>query len=227
MPTLLGMYDAYLDSNKDQDEQKFIKTTQVKKSINSFTNLSPNVQKMLNNISDTECSENHKCNKGVRTSSVQKVSRYLEGQKAMYSSARLHRQSKSYDNKFSVSSGLNKSSEFLNTICDNVTMNVQKMLSNIPDQDLVISTDHICDNNNKINNNNNNNNNQSFLYKNYCNYNKNSESNQSVRRTISFNVTTSTQDEFINKTHQPISPNLSTNHKFKSSTIPGNYLQVS
>lgn len=233
MPTLLGMYDALLDTNKNISSEGLHKltpkTSPIKKPTSAFTNLSPTVQKMLANISDQNenIEEEYTCKNNNKTTSVQKVSRYLEGQKSMYSSTRIHRQSKYYDQKNSVSTHLNKSTECLSAICDNVTSNVQKMLSHIPDQDLVISScvdikkqenTVTCDSNLSANNVNN----SSFLYKMYSD-----KSSESVRRATSFNVTSTVSSECVKRTNKSLSPNLSAGHKFKSSTIPGNYLQVS
>lgn len=270
MPTLLGMYDALLDNNKNissdvhhkiSNQQKNASSFKKAVQMNQFTNLSPTVQKMLANISDqndnldttvNNCTEDHSCNTIIKSSSVQKVSRYLEGQKCAYSSARLHRLSRYSDQN--MSSHLNKSTECLSVICDNVTPNVQKMLSNIPDQDLVISpyTDSLqqvykevlCDKNsdnlsstktllNEVNRTDN----SSFLYKisnssvkTSVRENEEVRIGDTVRRTTSFNIqqvtSSSINSECNFRTNKSLSPQLTSGHKFKSRTIPGNYLQV-
>lgn len=275
MPTLLGMYDALLDTNKNDIStdvhQKLSpqKTSPVKKSsqLNNFTNLSPTVQKMLANISDqndnvdntvNNCTEDHSCKTNIKSSSVQKVSRYLEGQKCMYSSTRIHRLSK-YSEQKNMSSHLNKSTECLSAIGDNVTSNVQKMLSNIPDQDLVISpltegiknncngnTEVLCDKVSYVSNSVVNSSirtetksQSSFLYKIYnCSSNKNNSIREleearigdTVRRATSFNIKKVTNSDINSEcntfTSKSRLPNISAEVKFKSRTIPGNYLQV-
>lgn len=242
MPTLLGMYDALLDNNKNLSQDvKIIAPVKKSTQLNNFTNLSPTVQKMLANISDQneniQCSEDHSCKNNIKNSSVQKVSRYLEGQKT-YSSNRLNRLSR-YEQK-TLSSHLNKSTECLSAICDNVTTNVQKMLSNIPDQDLVINcidnktnfnceskigfncTDSkTCDSDK----------NKSFLYKSYskCSSREMEEARigETIRRATSFNIQQVTSSDINSECNSyrtsVVSPRVA---KFKSRTIPGNYLQV-
>lgn len=158
MPTLLGMYDAFFDNNKNittdvqQQQQKITHSHPAKPVLNvkksgHFTNLSPTVQKMLANISDQN--EHNEIVNSVSEDSLKpaarknnsvRSSKYFENY-GTYSTNRIHKISQYSEQRNSLMlSHLNKSSECLATICDNATSNVQKMLSNIPDQDLIIST---------------------------------------------------------------------------------------
>lgn len=138
MPTLLGMYDALFDTNKNISPDHKVQQSQIKsvvpvsvKKSNHFTNLSPTVQKMLANITSDQNENNlDECNKKPHCF---RNSKYFESQKSFCAK-------KNSDSRNSLLfNHLNKSSECLATICDNATSNVQKMLSNIPDQDLVIT----------------------------------------------------------------------------------------
>lgn len=120
MPSIMSAFDALCENKLNDNETDTNKSNIVPKKVhqvNNFTNLSANVVKILSNVPDEEINKNFSsedslCNK--------------------------HRTSKRFINttKRSPEKVLQKSTENLG----NFSLNLQKMLSNLPDSDLVINT---------------------------------------------------------------------------------------
>ncbi|KAG5897855.1 hypothetical protein JTB14_024889 [Gonioctena quinquepunctata] len=124
MPSIMGAFDAIIGSpikenNDDADTEvnAEVRTSTPKRShqVSNFANLSPGVQKILSNVPDQEISK--------KFSSEETLGARRFGSKPAYRSFR------------SPDKALNKSNENLEII----SSNVQKMLSNLPDTELVIS----------------------------------------------------------------------------------------
>lgn len=115
----MGAIDALLDKNTEESDIDQIKTSTPKKSYQAgnFTNLSPNVQKILSNVSDQELNRKFSSDE---TLTNRRFSRYNH----------------SWRSQRSPEKSVHKSNESLEMI----SPNVQKMLSNLPDSELVITT---------------------------------------------------------------------------------------
>lgn len=133
MPSIMGAIDAILEKSSKEDIEH-IKNSTPKRSpqANNFANLSPNVQKILSNVSDLELST-----KFTSEESIDSSKRLTWSKSRRLSEKALH-----------------KSSESL----DVISPSVQKMLSNLPDSELVISTACLHHGDNRVPGNN------SFLY---------------------------------------------------------------
>lgn len=123
MPSIMGAFDAIIgnQSTKNKDLDGEIKTSTPKRShqVSNFANLSPCVQKILSNVPEQEISK--------KFSSEETLGPRKFGNKQVYRSMR------------SPEKNLNKSNEHLEII----STNVQKMLSNLPDTELVISASNL------------------------------------------------------------------------------------
>ncbi|XP_074028114.1 guanine nucleotide exchange factor in mesoderm isoform X3 [Leptinotarsa decemlineata] len=118
MPSIMGAFDAIVGTQTKENEADVeVKTSTPKRShqANNFSNLSPRVQKILSNVPDQEISK--------KFSSEETLGPRRFSSKPTYRSFR------------SPEKCLNKSNESLEVI----SSNVQKMLSNLPDTELVIS----------------------------------------------------------------------------------------
>lgn len=133
MPSIMGAIDAILEKTTKEDVEH-IKNSTPKRSpqANNFANLSPNVQKILSNVSDQELSTKFTSEESIDSS---KKLTWCKSRKL--SEKNLH-----------------KSSESLEVI----SPSVQKMLSNLPDSELVIPTAYLHHGDNRVSGNN------SFLY---------------------------------------------------------------
>lgn len=111
MPCIMGAFDSIIEEGKQQSSPR--RTYQS----SNFANLSPGVQKLLSHVPDQEISRNFSSedNLGFKKNA------------SVYRSLRNHH-TKSNGN-------LNRSNESL----DIISPNVQKMLSNLPDTELIIS----------------------------------------------------------------------------------------
>ncbi|XP_063911030.1 uncharacterized protein LOC135128111 isoform X2 [Zophobas morio] len=116
MPSIMGAFDAIIEHNKSQKEAD-VKTSTPRRSpqVSNFANLSPCVQKILANVPDQELN---------RTFSSEETL----GPKRTTHRSSIYRSFRSPEK--------NKSNESL----DIISPNVQKMISNFPDAELVIST---------------------------------------------------------------------------------------
>lgn len=119
MPSIMGAIDALLDNKTAPDDSADASRTPKRcYQANNFANLSPNVQKILANVADQEltkkfsCSEEAITRKSFRTSTC-----YFSRSGNNYRSQREK----------------SKSNEQL----DVISSTVQKMLSNLPDSELV------------------------------------------------------------------------------------------
>lgn len=123
MPSIMGAFDAIIgnQSTKNKDLDVEIKTSNPRRShqLSNFANLSPCVQKILSNVPEQEISK--------KFSSEETLGPRKFGNKQIYRSMR------------SPEKNLNKSNENLEII----STNVQKMLSNLPDTELVISASNL------------------------------------------------------------------------------------
>lgn len=123
MPSIMGAFDAIIgnQSTKNKDLDVEIKTSTPRRShqVSNFANLSPYVQKILSNVPEQEISK--------KFCSEETLGPRKFGNKQFYRSMR------------SPEKNLNKSNENLEII----STNVQKMLSNFPDTELVISASNL------------------------------------------------------------------------------------
>lgn len=123
MPSIMGAFDAIIgnQSTKNKDLDVEIKTSTPRRShqVSNFANLSPCVQKILSNVPEQEISK--------KFCSEETLGPRKFGNKQFYRSMR------------SPEKNLNKSNENLEII----STNVQKMLSNLPDTELVISASNL------------------------------------------------------------------------------------
>lgn len=122
MPSIMGAFDAIIGSQLDQkDADSEIKTSTPRRThqVSNFANLSPCVQKILSNVPDQEISK--------KFSSEEALGPRRLGNRPTYRSFR------------SPEKAVNKSAENL----DIFSTNVQKMLSNLPDTELVISASNL------------------------------------------------------------------------------------
>lgn len=125
MPSIMGAFDAIIGAqNKAKDLELEIKSSTPRRShqVSNFAHLSPCVQKILSNVSEQEISK--------KFSSDETLGPKRLGNKTTYRSMR------------SPEKTLNKSNENLEII----STNVQKMLSNLPDTELVISASNLTRN---------------------------------------------------------------------------------
>lgn len=122
MPSIMGAFDAIIGNkstkNKDIDVESKTNPSRRSHQVNNFANLSPCVQKILSNVPEQEISK--------KFSSEEALGPRRFGNK-VYRSMR------------SPEKNLNKSNENLEII----STNVQKMLSNLPDTELVISASNL------------------------------------------------------------------------------------
>ncbi|CAH1119675.1 unnamed protein product [Phaedon cochleariae] len=122
MPSIMGAFDAIIGhQTTDQFANVELKTSTPKRShqVSNFANLSPCVQKILSHVPDQEISK--------KFSSEETLGPRRFTSKPTYRSFR------------SPEKTLNKSSESLEII----SSNVQKMLSNLPDTELVINASNL------------------------------------------------------------------------------------
>ncbi|XP_023310847.1 uncharacterized protein LOC108913314 isoform X3 [Anoplophora glabripennis] len=122
MPSIMGAFDAIIGSQLSQkDAEAEIKTSTPRRTnqVSNFNHLSPCVQKILSNVPDQEISK--------KFSSEETLGPRRLGNRPTYRSFR------------SPEKTLNKSAENL----DIISTNVQKMLSNLPDTELVISASNL------------------------------------------------------------------------------------
>lgn len=122
MPSIMGAFDAIIGSQLNQkDVDAEIKTSTPRRThqVSNFAHLSPCVQKILSNVPDQEISK--------KFSSEETLGPRRLGNRPTYRSFR------------SPEKTLNKSAENL----DIISSNVQKMLSNLPDTELVISATNL------------------------------------------------------------------------------------
>ncbi|XP_057653823.1 uncharacterized protein LOC130892421 isoform X4 [Diorhabda carinulata] len=122
MPTIMGAFDAIIGSETKENELDLdSKTSTPRRShqISNFANLSPYVQKVLSNVPEQEISR--------KFSSEETLGPKRFNTKSTYRSFR------------SPDKHINKSNENLEII----STNVQKMLSNLPDTELVISASNL------------------------------------------------------------------------------------
>lgn len=122
MPSIMGAFDAIIGSQLDQkDAHTELKTSTPRRThqVSNFANLSPCVQKILSNVPDQEISK--------KFNSEEALGPRRLGNRPTYRSFR------------SPEKTLNKSAENL----DIISSNVQKMLSNLPDTELVISASNL------------------------------------------------------------------------------------
>lgn len=118
MPSIMGAIDALLEKKSDEpEEQQPIRTPKRCFQANSFANLSPNVQKILANVSDQELTKKFSCSEEAITRKSFRTSNYFPRSAINYRSQREK----------------SKSNEQL----DVISSTVQKMLSNLPDSELV------------------------------------------------------------------------------------------
>lgn len=116
----MGAMDALFEKSTNEDNNQIQNTSPKKsQSANNFANLSPNVQKILSNVSDQELSRKFSSEEtlGIRRST------------------RCTRRSQKSPEKMQH----HRSNESL----DVISPGVQKMLSNLPDSELVISTTNL------------------------------------------------------------------------------------
>ncbi|KAJ8975236.1 hypothetical protein NQ317_013983, partial [Molorchus minor] len=122
MPTIMGAFDAIIGTQtKEKETYTEAKSNAPRRThqVNNFPNLSPCVQKILSNVPDQEISK--------KFNSEETLGSRRLGNKPAYRSFR------------SPEKTLNMSSENL----DIISSNVQKMLSNLPDTELVISASNL------------------------------------------------------------------------------------
>ncbi|XP_066148186.1 uncharacterized protein [Euwallacea fornicatus] len=117
MPSIMGAFDAYL-YHKNVDHPHKTSTPKRSHQLSSFTHLSPCVQKILSNVPEQEISKKFSSEEtlGPRRSRLYRSLRHAER-----------------------ANGLNKSNESL----DIISPGVHKMLSNLQDSELVISTGNL------------------------------------------------------------------------------------
>ncbi|XP_044766488.1 uncharacterized protein LOC123322602 isoform X2 [Coccinella septempunctata] len=113
MPCIMGVFDSIIEEGKQQPPPR--RTYQS----SNFAHLSPGVQKLLSHVPDQEIS---------RSFSSEENLGFRRSNGSVYRSLRSHARS---------SAALNRSNESL----DIISPNVQKMLSNLPDAELIISAD--------------------------------------------------------------------------------------
>lgn len=129
----MGAIDAILDKSTKVDNEQIGTSSPVKTyQANQFTNLSPNVQKILSNVTDQDLSRKFSSEEAIST--PRKLSRGW----SQKSTEKTH----------------HKSTESLEVI----SPGVQKMLSNLPDSELVISASNLHNGDARVSRNN------SFLY---------------------------------------------------------------
>ncbi|XP_050517497.1 uncharacterized protein LOC126892103 isoform X1 [Diabrotica virgifera virgifera] len=122
MPTIMGAFDAIIgSSNRENEADLDLKTSTPRRShqLSNFANLSPYVQKVLSNVPEQE------------------ISKKFSSEETL-GSRRFH-SSRNYRSFRSPDKYMNKSNENLEII----STNVQKMLSNLPDTELVISASNL------------------------------------------------------------------------------------
>lgn len=123
MPSIMGAIDALLEKKATTDEPEESSCTNTAPpprrcfQANSFANLSPNVQKILSNVPDQEITKKFSCSEEAITRKSFRNSNYFSRTAISY---------KSQKEK-------SKSNEQL----DVISTSVQKMLSNLPDSELV------------------------------------------------------------------------------------------
>lgn len=130
LPSIMGAMDALFQKSTNEDNTQ-IQSNSPKKSqnANNFANLSPNVQKILSNVSDQELSRKFS---SEETLGIRRSTRCT------------HRSQKSPEKNLH-----HKSNESL----DVISPGVQKMLSNLPDSELVISTTNLNNYESRVNKN--------------------------------------------------------------------------
>ncbi|CAH1100952.1 unnamed protein product [Psylliodes chrysocephalus] len=123
MPSIMGAFDAIIGTSTNHKDSEYDhKTSTPRRShqISNFANLSPYVQKVLSNVPEQEISKKF-------TSDETLGPKRFGSNRSVYRSFR------------SPEKSLNKSNEHLEII----SSNVQKMLSNLPDTELVISATNL------------------------------------------------------------------------------------
>lgn len=137
MPSIMGAIDALLEKQPTDDvpelqpshnhnHQKTTTTTTPKRcyQANNFANLSPNVQKILANVPDQELTKKFSCSEeAITRKSFRNSSCFFSRNAIVYKSQQLQHQNREKS----------KSNEQL----DVISTTVQKMLSNLPDSELV------------------------------------------------------------------------------------------
>nr|CAI5855037.1 unnamed protein product [Callosobruchus analis] len=131
MPSIMGAFDAIIGGGTQKERScegtvDQIRTSTPKRShqVGNFANLSPCVQKILSNVPEQEISKKFSSEEVLSTNTVRR---------SMYRST--YRSFRSPEKQ----SPLNRSNESL----DIISSNVQKMLSNLPDAELVISASQL------------------------------------------------------------------------------------
>ncbi|CAH1981795.1 unnamed protein product [Acanthoscelides obtectus] len=129
MPSIMGAFDAIIGgSQKERNctEGDQIRTSTPKRShqVGNFANLSPCVQKILSNVPEQEISKKFSSEETLNSSTIRR-STYRPTYRSFRSPEK--------------QSPLNRSNESL----DIISTNVQKMLSNLPDAELVISASQL------------------------------------------------------------------------------------
>lgn len=132
----MGAFDAIHNKLNESDDKSIITPLRRTHQSNNFANLSPCVQKILSNVPDQEISKNFSSEESI-SSGTRRFSRY---------------------NYRSLRSPEKNSNSRTNANLDVISSNVQKMLSNLPDAELVITPNTISTNRKVVRNNN------TFLY---------------------------------------------------------------
>ncbi|XP_060519561.1 uncharacterized protein LOC132697864 isoform X2 [Cylas formicarius] len=146
MPSIMGVFDAYLgETIKETNFDACVKTSTPKRShqLGNFAHLSPCVQKILSNVPEQEISKKFSSDEVLGP-------KRLGSNRFAYRSVR------------SPEKAINKSNENL----DIISPNVHKMLSNLPDTELVISTSNLHVSAKNVSRN------SSYLYRSRCDLNK-------------------------------------------------------
>lgn len=119
MPSIMGAFDALCDNRINDSEPEISNPRSVPKKVSQVNNfaLSANVAKILSNVPDEDINKN------------------FTSEDSLFNK---HRASKRFNNSLrrSPEKALHKSTENLGSL----SQNLQKMLSNLPDSELVINT---------------------------------------------------------------------------------------
>lgn len=130
LPSIMGAMDALFQKSTNEDNAHIQSSTPKKsQNANNFANLSPNVQKILSNVSDQELSRKFSSEETLGTRRSTRCS---------------------YRSQKSPEKNLHHIS---NESLDVISPGIQKMLSNFPDSELVISTTNLHNGEARINRN--------------------------------------------------------------------------